>query len=390
MIRMVYNFKLADIGEGIVEGEVSKWYIKVGDVVKENQPLVEIITEKVTVELPSPADGTIMKIGPDAGKIVKVGEVIVVIDDGKEEDNVRGVSKEEAKVDKKEVIKEEIKSKKVIATPAVKRLAKEMGIDITKVVATGEDGKITEKDVKLYSKLEVQSNEERIAFRGTRKTIAERLAKSSDRVVQAWIMEEIDMTEVTELKNRLKESSSEDIKLTYMPFFVKAVIRSLKSSPRINASLDEETEDIVIKKDYNIGIATDTEQGLIVPVIKKAQDKNIKEIAKEIEKLSIEAKSGKLGLEDTQGGTFTITNIGAIGGISSIPIVNYPEVAILAINKIMKKVVHWEGNIVTRDRVYLSLSFDHRVLDGADVARFLNSIRKCLEDPESLMKDEQS
>ena len=387
---MVYNFKLADIGEGIVEGEVSKWYIKVGDVVKENQPLVEIITEKVTVELPSPADGTIMKIGPDAGKIVKVGEVIVVIDDGKEEDNVRGVSKEEAKVDKKEVIKEEIKSKKVIATPAVKRLAKEMGIDITKVVATGEDGKITEKDVKRYSKLEVHSNEERIAFRGTRKTIAERLAKSSDRVVQAWIMEEIDMTEVTELKNRLKESSSEDIKLTYMPFFVKAVIRSLKSSPRINASLDEETEDIVIKKDYNIGIATDTEQGLIVPVIKKAQDKDIKEIAKEIEELSIEAKSGKLGLEDTQGGTFTITNIGAIGGISSIPIVNYPEVAILAINKIMKKVVHWEGKIVVRDRVYLSLSFDHRVLDGADVARFLNSIRKCLENPESLMKDEQS
>ena len=390
MIKMVYNFKLADIGEGIVEGEVSKWYVKVGDVVKENQPLVEIITEKVTVELPSPADGTIMKIGPEAGKIAKVGEVIVVIDDGKEDDNVKDGAKEETKVDKKEIIKEEIKSRKVIATPAVKRLAKEMGIDITKVVATGEDGRITEKDVKVYSKLEVQSNEERIAFRGTRKTIAERLAKSSDRVVQAWIMEEIDMTKVTELKNRLKESSSEDIKLTYMPFFVKAVIRSLKSSPRINASLDEETEDIVIKKDYNIGIATDTEQGLIVPVIKKAQDKNIKEIAKEIEELSIEAKSGKLGLEDTQGGTFTITNIGAIGGISSIPIVNYPEVAILAINKIMKKVVHWEGNIVARDRVYLSLSFDHRVLDGADVARFLNSIRKCLEDPESLMKDEQS
>tara|TARA_B100001750_G_scaffold186078_1_gene155210 strand:- start:41 stop:1204 length:1164 start_codon:yes stop_codon:yes gene_type:complete len=387
---MVYNFKLADIGEGIVEGEVSKWYVKVGEVVKENQPLVEIITEKVTVELPSPADGTIIKIGPEAGKIAKVGEVIVVIDDGKEDDNVKEGSKEEIKVDKKEVIKEEIKSKKVIATPAVKRLAKEMGIDITKVVATGEEGRITEKDVKLYSKLEVQSNEERIAFRGTRKTIAERLAKSSDRVVQAWIMEEIDMTKVTELKNKLKESSSEDIKLTYMPFFVKAVIRSLKSSPRINASLDEETEDIVIKKDYNIGIATDTEQGLVVPVIKKAQDKDIKEIAKEIEELSIEAKSGKLGLEDTQGGTFTITNIGAIGGISSIPIVNYPEVAILAINKIMKKVVHWEGNIVARDRVYLSLSFDHRVLDGADVARFLNSIRKCLENPESLMKDEQS
>ena len=387
---MVYNFKLADIGEGIVEGEVSRWYVKVGDVVKENQPLVEIITEKVTVELPSPADGTITKIGPDAGKIVKVGEVIVVIDDGKEDKGIEESSEDVIEVKKKDIIIEKNKSNKIIATPAVKRLAKEMGVDINRVVGTEEEGRITEKDVKLYSKLEVQSNEERIAFRGTRRTIAERLSKSSDRVVQAWIMEEIDMTNVTELKNKLKETSTEEIKLTYMPFFVKAVIRSLKSSPRINASLDEEKEDIVIKKDYNIGIATDTEQGLLVPVIKKAQDKDITTIAKEIEKLSREAKKGELELADTQGGTFTITNIGAIGGISSIPIVNYPEVAILAINKIMKKVVLWEGEIVARDRVYLSLSFDHRVLDGADVARFLNSIRKCLEEPESLMKDEQT
>ena len=387
---MVYNFKLADIGEGIVEGEVSKWYVKVGDVVKENQPLVEIITEKVTVELPSPADGTITKIGPDAGKIVKVGEVIVVIDDGKEDKGIEKSSEDVIEVEKKDIIIEKNKSNKIIATPAVKRLAKEMGVDINRVVGTEEKGRITEKDVKLYSKLEVQSNEERIAFRGTRRTIAERLSESSDRVVQAWIMEEIDMTNVTELKNKLKETSNEEIKLTYMPFFVKAVIRSLKSSPRINASLDEEKEDIVIKKDYNIGIATDTEQGLLVPVIKKAQDKDITTIAKEIEELSREAKTGELELADTQGGTFTITNIGAIGGISSIPIVNYPEVAILAINKIMKKVVLWEGEIVARDRVYLSLSFDHRVLDGADVARFLNSIRKCLEEPESLMKDEQT
>jgi pyruvate dehydrogenase E2 component (dihydrolipoamide acetyltransferase) len=387
---MVYNFKLADIGEGIVEGEVSRWYVKVGDVVKENQPLVEIITEKVTVELPSPADGTITKIGPDVGKIVKVGEVIVVIDDGKEDKGIEESSEDVIEVEKKDIIIEKNKSNKIIATLAVKRLAKEMGVDINRVVGTEEEGRITEKDVKSYSKLEVQSNEERIAFRGTRRTIAERLSKSSDRVVQAWIMEEIDMTNVTKLKNELKETSTEEIKLTYMPFFVKAVIRSLKSSPRINASLDEEKEDIVIKKDYNIGIATDTEQGLLVPVIKKAQDKDIITIAKEIEELSREAKKGELELADTQGGTFTITNIGAIGGISSIPIVNYPEVAILAINKIMKKVVLWEGEIVARDRVYLSLSFDHRVLDGADVARFLNSIKKYIEEPESLMKDEQT
>ena len=387
---MVYNFKLADIGEGIVEGEVSKWHVKVGDIVKENQPLVEIITEKVTVELPSPAKGVITKIGPDVGMIVKVGETVVIIDDGKEENNEiieETQQTEEKQKDKLVKLKEKQQIRRIIATPAVKRLAKEMGIDINQVKGTEEDGRITEKDVKLHSKLNVQSNEERIAFRGTRKTIAERLSKASDRVVQAWIMEEIDMTKVTELKNKLKESNSNDIKLTYMPFFVKAVIKSLKSNKRINASLDEETEDIVIKKDYNIGIATDTEQGLIVPVIKKAQNKSISEIAKEIEKLSKEAKSGKLEIEDTKGGTFTITNIGAIGGISSIPIVNYPEVAILAINKIMKKVVSWEDKIVVRDRVYLSLSFDHRVLDGADVARFLNSIRKYLEEPESLIKE---
>ena len=387
---MVYNFKLADIGEGIVEGEVSKWHVKVGDIVKENQPLVEIITEKVTVELPSPAKGVITKIGPDVGMIVKVGETVVIIDDGKEENNEiieETQQTEEKQKDKLVKLKEKQQIRRIIATPAVKRLAKEMGIDINQVKGTEEDGRITEKDVKLHSKLNVQSNEERIAFRGTRKTIAERLSKASDRVVQAWIMEEIDMTKVTELKNKLKESNSNDIKLTYMPFFVKAVIKSLKSNKRINASLDEETEDIVIKKDYNIGIATDTEQGLIVPVIKKAQNKSISEIAKEIEKLSKEAKSGKLEIENTKGGTFTITNIGAIGGISSIPIVNYPEVAILAINKIMKKVVSWEDKIVVRDRVYLSLSFDHRVLDGADVARFLNSIRKYLEEPESLIKE---
>ena len=387
---MVYNFRLADIGEGIVEGEVSKWHVKVGDIVKENQPLVEIITEKVTVELPSPAKGVITKIGPDVGMIVKVGETIVIIDDGKEENNEiieETQQTEEKQKDKLVKLKEKQQIRRIIATPAVKRLAKEMGIDINQVKGTKENGRITEKDVKLYSKLNVQSNEERIAFRGTRRTIAKRLSKASGKVVQAWIMEEIDMTKVIELKNKLKESNSNNIKLTYMPFFVKAVIKSLESNKKINASLDEETEDIVIKKDYNIGIATDTEQGLLVPVIKKAQDKSISEIAKEIERLSKEAKSGKLEIENTRGGTFTITNIGAIGGISSIPIVNHPEVAILAINKIMKKVVSWEDKIVVRDRVYLSLSFDHRVLDGAHVARFLNSIRKYLEEPESLIEE---
>tara|TARA_B100001750_G_C15400541_1_gene542400 strand:- start:253 stop:1110 length:858 start_codon:yes stop_codon:yes gene_type:complete len=276
--------------------------------------------------------------------------------------------------------------KKLIATPAVKRLAKELGIDLRKVSGTGENGKIIEKDVKLFSKLQDSNNEERISIKGTRKTIAERLSKSSHRVVQAWIMEEIDMNRVSELKNKLKDHGNKEIRLTYMPFIIKAVIESLKTNPKINASLDEETNDIVIKRDFNIGIATDTEQGLVVPVIRKAQEKNIFELSEEINKLVGLAKNNQLNIENLQGGTFTVTNIGSIGGISSIPIVNHPEVAILAVNKIMKKVVLWENEIIARDRVYLSLSFDHRVLDGADIARFLNSIKNYLQDPDRLIQ----
>jgi|TARA_B100001013_G_scaffold343889_1_gene272625 pyruvate dehydrogenase E2 component (dihydrolipoamide acetyltransferase) len=383
---MVYNFKLADIGEGIVEGEISKWFVKKGDIVKENQPLVEVITEKVTVELPSPVNGKIIEIGPDSGKIVKVGETVVIIDDGSETETNQEIQVPEIENQIKNELRKNNKNKKLIATPAVKRLAKELGIDLIKVIGTGENGKIIEKDVKRFSKLQDSNNEERISIKGTRKTIAERLSKSSHRVVQAWIMEEIDMNRVSELKTKLKDHRNKEIKLTYMPFIIKAVIESLKTNPKINASLDEETNDIVIKRDFNIGIATDTERGLVVPVIRKAQEKNIFELAKEINELVSLAKNNKLNIEDLQGGTFTVTNIGSIGGISSIPIVNHPEVAILAVNKIMKKVVLWENEIIARDRVYLSLSFDHRVLDGADIARFLNSIKDYLQDPDRLIQ----
>ena len=383
---MVYNFRLADIGEGIVEGEISKWFVKKGDIVKENQPLVEVITEKVTVELPSPVNGKIIEIGPDSGKIVKVGETVVIIDDGSKTETNQEIQVPEIKNQIKNELRKNNENKKIIATPAVKRLAKELGINLIKVIGTGENGKIIEKDVKLFSKLQDSNNEERISIKGTRKTIAERLSKSSHRVVQAWIMEEIDMNRVSELKTKLKDHRNKEIKLTYMPFIIKAVIESLKTNPKINASLDEETNDIVIKRDFNIGIATDTEQGLVVPVIQKAQEKNIFELAKEINELVSLAKNNKLNIENLQGGTFTVTNIGSIGGISSIPIVNHPEVAILAVNKIMKKVVLWENEIIARDRVYLSLSFDHRVLDGADIARFLNSIKDYLQDPDRLIQ----
>ena len=386
---MVYNFKLADIGEGIVEGEISKWFVKKGDNVKENQPLVEVITEKVTVELPSPVKGKIIEIGPESGKIVKVGETIVIIDDGSTTETnleIQELSKTNNQTNGKLIENDSNENIKVIATPAVKRLAKELGIDLRKVKGTGEEGKIIEKDVKLFSKLQDSKNEERISIKGTRKTIAERLSKSSHRVVQAWIMEEIDMNRVSELKNKLKDHGNKEIKLTYMPFIIKAVIESLKTNPKINASLDEETNDIVIKRDFNIGIATDTERGLVVPVIQKAQEKNIFELSKKINELVSLAKNNQLNIEDLQGGTFTVTNIGSIGGISSIPIVNHPEVAILAVNKIMKKVVLWENEIIARDRVYLSLSFDHRVLDGADIARFLNSVKNYLQDPDRLIQ----
>jgi pyruvate dehydrogenase E2 component (dihydrolipoamide acetyltransferase) len=228
--------------------------------------------------------------------------------------------------------------------------------------------------------------EERVPLRGIRRKVAEHMAKSKSTAAQVTHVDEVDMTEVVQLREKAKASAEKrGVKLTYLPFIIKALIPALKQYPYLNATLDDEKSEIVLKKYYNIGMATDTEQGLVVPVIKDAEHKSITQLATEISALSDKARAGQLALNEIQGSTFTITNVGGIGGVFATPIINYPEVAILGVHKITKRPVVKDNQIVVRDMTYLSLSFDHRVLDGAMAAHFVNAVKQYLEDPKLLL-----
>jgi pyruvate dehydrogenase E2 component (dihydrolipoamide acetyltransferase) len=285
-----------------------------------------------------------------------------------------------------------------LATPATRKLARDLGVDLTIVQGTGRGGRITDEDVQRFKQLGrtvaavtvttsgPRGVEERVPLRGIRRKVAEHMLKSKNATAQVTHVDEIDMTEVVHLRERANASAEKrGVKLTYLPFVIKALIPALKQYPYLNSSLDDEKEEIVLKKYYNIGIATDTESGLVVPVVKDAEHKSITQLATEIATLSEKAHAGQLALNEVQGSTFTITNVGGIGGMFATPIINYPEVAILGLHKITKRPVVKDSEITIRDMTYLSLSFDHRVLDGAMAARFVNTIKQYLEDPKLLL-----
>ncbi len=408
---MVYEFRLPDIGEGVAEGEVVKWHVKEGDVVKENQPLVEIMTDKVNVEIPSPKKGTIQKLTAKEGEIVKVGQVLIVIAEGeaataatlpatlaaKPTPSVTRAPPPETKPQEASVVSTQApRPREVLATPATRKLARDLGVDISLVQGTGPGGRITDQDVQQFKGMPRpvagvttttrRGVEERVSLRGVRRKVAEHMVKSKNTVAQVTHVDEVDMTEVVQLREKANASAEKrGVKLTYLPFIIKALIPALKQYPYLNATLDDEKEEIVLRRYYNIGIATDTEQGLVVPVIKDAEHKSINQLAAEIAALSEKARAGQLTLDEIQGSTFTITNVGGIGGLFATPIINYPEVAILGVHKISKRPVVKDNQIVARDMTYLSLSFDHRVLDGAMAAHFVNTIKGYLEDPKLLL-----
>lgn len=396
---MPVEFRFPDVGEGVMEGEVTKWLVKEGDEVKRDQPVVEVMTEKVTVEIPAPISGTILKVIARVGETVKVGQTLFVI--GQKGESVQNMQAQaEAKIGAVQTTTRKpvraAKNAKVLATPAVRKLAREMNIDLALVEATGSGGRITEADVRRLNQKAVDASpavqvteaglEERIPLRGIRKTIADRMTKSKTVAALVTHVEEVDVTELVSLRERAKETAAKSgVKLTYLPFIVKAVVAALKKYNLVNSSLDDEKSEIVVKRYYNIGIAVATENGLIVPVIKDADMKSLLQIAREIEELSGKARTNKLALNEAKGGTFTITNIGSVGGIFSTAIINYPEVAILAIGRIVKRPAVKDGQIVVRDTANLALTFDHRVLDGADAAGFLNAIKHDLETPSLLI-----
>ncbi len=382
---MAFDFVLPDLGEGITEGEIRKWLVKEGDAVEEHQTILEVETDKAVVEVPSPKKGRVLKINKDIGDIAKVGEVLMTIAEGGEAIEEKPKAEERPKsVSVVGVLPEE---EEILAAPAVRALAKELGVKIEALKGSGPGGSITKDDVieaseKAKKAEDVYGVIEKIPLRGLRRTIAKNLIQSQRTTAFVTGMDEADITELWTLREREKKSlQQKGIHLTFLPFFIKAVQHALAEHPLLNASVDEEKEEIITKKYYNIGIAVDTPDGLMVPVIKDVDKKTILELAKEIQELSVKAKERKIKLEEMKGSTFTITNYGHFGGVFATPIINYPDVAILGTGKISEKPWVKDGQIVIRKILPLSLTFDHRVTDGVDSALFLSKVIQYLEDP---------
>jgi len=423
---MAFEFKLPDLGEGLTEGEIVQWLVKEGDSIEEGQVFVKVETDKAVLEIPSPRKGVILRIGAAEGQTVQVGQAIIVIGEEGEKPEptakpeeaeerpsvgVVGVleeAPEEAEAAEKKVPVEAMPRPpaaraEVLAMPAVRKLAKELKLDLTTVKGSGPGGRITKEDVQTASekerekppeeaavkaarKYDMYGYVERIPLRGMRKTIARAMVRSKYTAPHVTAMDEANVTRLVALREREKErASARGIHLTYLPFVIKAVVAGLEDHPYVNATLDDENEEIILKKYFNIGVAVDTEDGLMVPVVKNAKEKSILQLADELTKLSEKARSRTIDLADLKGGTFTITNYGAVGGIYGSPIINFPEVAVLGLGRIQEKPVVVERKIVVRTMLPLSLSFDHRVVDGAEAARFLNTVIDHLEDPDLIL-----
>lgn len=381
---MAYEFLLPDLGEGMTEAEIRKWLVKEGDAVEEHQIVLEIETDKAVVEVPSPVKGKVLSINKDIGDIAKVGELLMVIAQDAEEEVVAEKAKRTSSVSVVGVLPQE---EEVLATPAVRALARELGVRIEDIKGSGPGGSITKEDVIEASKRLTSTEDqfgpvERLPIRGLRRTISKNLLQSQKTTASVTGMDEADITELWHLREREKRSiADKGIHLTFMPFFIKAVHHALLEHPLLNASVDEEREEIIIKRYYNIGIAVDTPDGLMVPVIRDVDKKSILDLAKEIQELSQKARERRIKVEEMKGSTFTITNYGHFGGTFATPIINYPDVAILGTGRISDKPWVKESQIVIRKILPLSLTFDHRVTDGVDSAKFLSKVIRYLEDP---------
>jgi pyruvate dehydrogenase E2 component (dihydrolipoamide acetyltransferase) len=438
----VYEFKLPDLGEGIHEGEILKWHVAPGGTIQEDEPLVDVETDKAALTIPSPRGGKIVSLAGKVGDTVLVGGVLAVIDDG----TGVAVAPPSAAVEAPAVKPAPSAAAapapvarpagapaapaalwgRVIATPATRRLARELKIDIRQVPPTGPGGRVTHDDVTRFAAEpgvpEPQTAEEHerrataeIAatvadaiplldieplpdfaqwgpvetepLRSIRRKVARKMVTSMILVPHVAHMDDADVTLLEEFRRREKErrSGKPGEHLTLLSFVIKAVTAGLEATPAFNASLDPFKEQIIYKKYYNIGVAVDTGRGLVVPVIREADRKSILRISTEIEELSAKAREGTLSVEELRGGTFTITNVGPLGGTALIPTINYPEVAILGMGRVQEKPVVRNGEIVIRKILPLTLAFDHRIADGADAARFVSEMVRQLSDPNLLL-----
>jgi pyruvate/2-oxoglutarate dehydrogenase complex dihydrolipoamide acyltransferase (E2) component len=348
---MAFEFKLPDLGEGLTEGEIARWLVEEGQEVAEDDPLVEIQTDKTTVEIPSPAAGKVARIMVGEGEVVPVGTVLVVI----------GEDGAQATVDVPE-------PSRIRATPLIRRLAQELGVDLGTVVATGPQGRVTEEDVRKAATVEGQSlasgpEGRREPLRGVRRLIAEHMARAHREVPPVTWVEECDFGNV-------------DLKLL-VPTLLKAAADALKEFPELNARL--EGDEIVYLDRYDLGVAVQTDQGLVVPVVRDCDSRSLDELAADVERLAEAARSGSLTPEELRGSTFTVTSAGKVAGLFQTPIVNHPEVAILSVGRVAERPVVRDGEVVVRPVGYIALTFDHRVVDGTRGAEFGLAVIRRLE-----------
>lgn len=419
-----FEYKFPELGEGLHEGEIVKLYIKPGDTITDDDIIMDVQNDKAIVEVPSPVNGNVLEVRVEEGQVCRIGDIVAVIDaegdipeqpDTPEPEPAAEAVQPETPVEPAQpetppaAASSDAQAKEVLATPSVRKLAREKGINIADVPATGPNGRTTREDVLKFAEggavpaAETTTSEaapvsaqpapgeraeERVPFRGIRKAISNAMVKSVYTAPHVTLMDEVDVTELVALRTRAKPlAEQKGVKLTYLPFIVKALIAAARQYPIMNAMLDEEKEEIVYKKYYDIGIATDTDNGLIVPVIHDADRKSIWMIADAIRDLAIRGREGKLAPHEMRGSTLTITNIGSAGGMFFTPVINFPEVAILGTGRIAEKPVVRNGEIVAAPVMALSLSFDHRLIDGATAQYFLNYIKQLLADPELLVME---
>lgn len=414
-----YEFKLPDIGEGVVEGEIVKWLVKAGETVAEDQPLVEVMTDKATVTIPSPKRGRVVQTHGQEGEIAKVHQTLVTL----EVDAGAAPLPPAAAVSRPEPARAQpaggstnggASSAKVLATPVTRRMAREHGLQLAEISGTGPQGRVTKADVvaalgegagalatgkviappppgrgqTAATAISSLGADQRIPLKGLRKRIAEKMVRSKFTAPHFTFVEEMDATELVAMRQRLNAALSEtgsDAKISFLPFICKGLVAAFRKFPTLNSTFDEAAQELVVRAAYNFGVAVATEEGLTVPVVKEVDRLSLQQLALEIARLGDAARGRKLKMEELSGGTFTITSLGQKSGLLATPIINHPEVAILGVHRIRKRPVVVEDQVAIREMMYLSLSFDHRVIDGSVGADFTYALMGYLEHPELLL-----
>ncbi len=440
---MAFDFRLPDIGEGVAEGEVVQWFVKEGDAIQEDAPLVSVLTDKANVEIPSPKSGRVAKIHAAVGEKVKVGGLLVSIDVGDGGSSAASPSSapsgptggtappaaprpSTSSSTAPAAAPPSSGPGLVLASPFVRRLAAERGIDLSNVRGTGPGGRITESDLggpaaaasapaaALAAPTGISQPptpappparaapaapetaaspahdvRERIPIRGLRRVIADHMTRSTHTAAHFTYVEEVDVSEMIAVRDRMaKHVEKQGVRLSYLPFIVKGVVAGLRAHPHLNAVMDDTAQELVVKSTYHLGIATQTDDGLIVPVLRNADQKTLGQLAREIQDLAERGRAGKLGREELSGSSFTITSLGALGGVMATPILNYPEVGILGVHRIFRRPVYRaDGTVGPADLMNLSVSLDHRVIDGYEGAVFLQTVKGYLEDPHRLFAE---